>query len=70
MKIPIVSRQCWTNFQSAQLAFAPAVPQTYEELGIQSTIVLDLMLRRMLMDGFSTLQRLSQCLKLSMGCAT
>lgn len=54
------------NFQSVQSAFAPAVPQTYEELGIQSTIVLDLMLRRMLMDGFSTLQRLSQCLKLSM----
>ena len=53
------------NFQSAQSAFAPAVPQTYEELGIQSTIVLDLMLRRMLMDGFSTLARLCQCLKLS-----
>ena len=54
------------NYQSAQSAFAPAVPQTYEELGIQSTIVLDLMLRRMLMDGFSNLQRLSNCLKLSM----
>ena len=54
------------NYQPAQSAFAPAVPQTYEELGIQSTIVLDLMLRRMLMDGFSNLQRLSNCLKLSM----
>lgn len=54
------------NYQSAQSAFAPAVPQTYEELGIQSTIVLDLMLRRMLLDGFSNLQRLSNLLKLSM----
>ena len=54
------------NYHSAQSAFAPAVPQTYGELGIQQTIVLDLMLRRMLMDGFSNLQRLSNCLKLSM----
>ena len=54
------------KYQSAQPAFAPTIPQTYEELGIQSTIVLDLMLRRMLMDGFSNLQRLSNCLKLSM----
>ena len=54
------------NYLSAPASFAPPVPQSYEELGIQSTIVLDLMLRRMLMDGFSNLQRLSQCLKLSM----
>ena len=54
------------DYQSTQSVFAPAVPQTYEELGIQQTIVLDLMLRRMLMDGFSNLQRLSNCLKLSM----
>src|SRR5580658_6304070 len=55
-----------SHFLSTQAAFAPAVPQTYEELGIPQTIVLDLMLRRMLMDGFSNLQRLSNCLKLSM----
>ena len=54
------------NLQSAQSAFTPTIPQSYEELGIQSTIVLDLMLRRMLMDGFSTLTRLCQCLKLSL----
>ncbi len=54
------------NYQPMQSAFAPPVPQSYEELGIQQTIVLDLMLRRMLMDGFSHLQRLSNCLKLSM----
>ena len=54
------------NFQSSRSSFAPAVPQTYDELGIQNTIVLDLMLRRMLMDGFSNLQRISNCLKLSL----
>ena len=54
------------NYQPIQSAFAPAVPQSYMELGIQQTIVLDLMLRRMLMEGFSNLQRLSNCLKLSM----
>jgi predicted ATPase with chaperone activity len=54
------------SYQSTEAAFAPAIPQTYEELGIPQTIVLDLMLRRMLMDGFSNLQRLSHCLKLSL----
>ena len=54
------------TFSSTRPAFAPAVPQTYEELGIQQNIVLDLMLRRMLMDGFSNLQRLSGALKLSL----
>src|SRR5882724_273710 len=54
------------SYQSTETAFAPAIPQTYEELGIPQTIVLDLMLRRMLMDGFSNLQRLGQCLKLSL----
>ena len=54
------------NYASTQRVFAPAPPQNYEELGIPQTIVLDLMLRRMLLDGFSNLQRLSQVLKLSL----
>ncbi len=46
-------------------AFNPPVPQTFEQLGIPESLVLDLMLRRMLLEGISTLQRLSKTLRLS-----
>src|SRR5271166_6971385 len=46
--------------------FTPATPQTFEELGISQTLVLDLVLRRMLLEGFSNLQNLGYKLKLSM----
>ena len=46
-------------------AFFPAVPQTFEDLGISQNLVLDLMLRRLLLEGYSTLGTLSQKLKLS-----
>jgi hypothetical protein len=45
--------------------FAPGVPQTFEDLGISQSLVLDLVLRRLLLEGFSNLQNLSQTLKLS-----
>ncbi len=45
--------------------FAPAVPQTFEELGVSQPLVMDLILRRMLLEGFSTLAVLSSKLKLS-----
>ena len=45
--------------------FAPGIPQTFEDLGISQSLVLDLVLRRMLLEGFSNLQSLSQTLKLS-----
>jgi len=45
--------------------FSPSVPQTFEELGIAQTLVLDLLLRRLLLEGFSNLQALSAKLKLS-----
>ncbi|HTA67605.1 MAG TPA: hypothetical protein VK776_04985 [Bryobacteraceae bacterium] len=45
--------------------FAPAVPQSFEDLGISQSLVLDLVLRRLLLEGFSNLQSLSQTLKLS-----
>src|ERR1035438_6850593 len=45
--------------------FAPGVPQTFEDLGISQTLVLDLVLRRLLLEGYSTLQSLSQTLKVS-----
>ncbi|MBI1897602.1 MAG: AAA family ATPase [Acidobacteria bacterium] len=49
----------------AQPAFAPSVPQTMEELGIPQALVMDLMLRRLLLEGHSTLQILSSKLKLA-----
>jgi len=45
--------------------FAPSVPQSFEDLGISQSLVLDLVLRRLLLEGFSNLQSLSQTLKLS-----
>jgi hypothetical protein len=47
-------------------AFRPQVPQTYEQLGIPESLVLDLVLRRLLLEGFSSLQSLSRSLRLSL----
>jgi hypothetical protein len=47
-------------------SFAPASPQDYETLGIPESLVLDLVLRRLLLEGFSNLQSLSRSLKLSL----
>jgi len=46
-------------------AFAPPVPQNYDDLGIPQSLVLDLVLRRLLIEGFSSLHSLSKSLKLS-----
>src|SRR5437879_3656929 len=48
-------------------SFAPAVPNTLQELGISRSLVLDLMIRRLLLEGYSTLETLSGKLKLSVG---
>lgn len=45
--------------------FAPPVPQNFEQLGISENLVLDLVLRRMLIEGYANLQRLSKTLRLS-----
>ena len=52
-------------FAPARPCFSPAVPQTLEELAIAQTLVLDLMLRRLLLDGYSSLTALAERLKLS-----
>jgi hypothetical protein len=49
----------------ARHSFCPAVPQTFEDLGIAHSLVLDLMLRRMLLEGYSNLQSLAKKLRLS-----
>src|ERR1700729_2072905 len=49
----------------ARTAFSPPIPQTFEDLGISQSLVLDLVVRRLLLEGFSNLQSLSNTLKLS-----
>jgi hypothetical protein len=46
-------------------AFPPPVPKTMEELGLSQGFVADLVLRRLFLDGFSSLTSLSRKLKLS-----
>ena len=45
--------------------FRPPVPRSYDDLGIPETLVLDLALRRLLIEGSSSLLSLSSSLKLS-----
>src|SRR5690242_18900488 len=46
-------------------SFAPSIPQTIEDLGISQALVLDLMLRRLLLEGHCSLAILSKKLRLS-----
>ena len=46
-------------------SFSPKIPQNYVELGIPESLVLDLVLRRLVLEGFSSLQSLSRSLRLS-----
>ncbi len=51
--------------ESLRSVFAPSIPLTMEELGIPQALVMDLMVRRLLLEGQSTLEILSNKLKLS-----
>ena len=53
------------TFAPARTIFSPAVPQNFAELGISENLVLDLVLRRLLIEGFSSLASLSAALRLS-----
>ena len=46
-------------------SFRPRVPQSVEELGISDSLILDLVLRRLLMEGFSSLKSLAAALRVS-----
>ncbi len=50
---------------TATSAFAPPVPQSVEELGIPYSLMTDLVLRRLLLEGFCSLVALSQKLRVS-----
>ena len=51
--------------EALRARFAPPVPQNYDDLGISQSLVLDLVLRRLLIEGFSTLDSLSRALRVS-----
>jgi predicted ATPase with chaperone activity len=55
-----------STIASSGSRFRPTAPQTFEELGISQSLVMDLMLRRLLLEGYSTLQALGQSLRLSL----
>ena len=46
-------------------AFHPGIPQDFKELGISEALVLDLMLRRMLIEGYSSITGIAKSLRLS-----
>src|SRR6204780_591229 len=54
-----------TTFAPVRSVFNPAIPQNFSELGISESLVLDLILRRMLIEGYSSLAGLSRSLRLS-----
>src|SRR5579872_6607880 len=53
------------TFAPVRAAFNPSIPQSFGELGISESLVLDLVLRRMLIEGFSSLAGLSRALRLA-----
>ena len=53
------------TFAPVRAAFNPAIPQTFAELGVPESLVLDLVLRRMLIEGYSSLTGLSRSLRVS-----
>ncbi len=46
-------------------AFAPPVPQTFEDLGLSQALVTDLVVRRLMLEGFSNIATLANRLRLS-----
>lgn len=54
-----------STLAAPRTTFGPPIPQTFEELGVPQSLVIDLFLRRTLIEGFSTLESLSKALRVS-----
>jgi hypothetical protein len=54
------------TFAPVRSSFLPAVPRNFAELGIPESLVLDLMLRRMVIEGFSSMNGLSRSIRVSL----
>ncbi|MBZ5632436.1 MAG: AAA family ATPase [Acidobacteriia bacterium] len=50
----------------ARCSFLPPVPQNFADLGVPESLVLDLMLRRMVIEGFSSMTGLSRSIRVSL----
>jgi len=53
------------TFAPVRSAFNPNIPQNFPELGVPESLVLDLVLRRMLIEGYCSLAGLGRSLKLA-----
>nr|AUN37716.1 putative ATPase with chaperone activity [uncultured bacterium] len=54
------------TFAHVRCSFLPPVPQNFADLGISETLVLDLMLRRMVIEGFSSMTGLSRSIRVAL----
>ncbi len=54
-----------TTYAPIQTAFCPPIPQNIADLGVPESLVLDLVLRRMVIEGHSNLASLSRALRMS-----
>src|ERR1035438_539380 len=53
------------TFAPVRSTFNPPLPQSLKDLGIPESLVLDLVIRRLLIEGYSSLASLSRALRLS-----
>jgi predicted ATPase with chaperone activity len=53
------------TYAPAPSTFNPAIPQNFADLGISESLVLDLVLRRLMIEGYSTLAGLSRSLRIA-----
>src|SRR5580658_1199249 len=53
------------TFAPVRSAFNPPIPQSLKDLGIPESLVLDLVIRRLLIEGYSSLASLSRSLRLA-----
>src|SRR5262249_50606990 len=58
-------RNHMATFAPVRATFAPPVPQNFTDLGVPDALVMDLMLRRMVIEGHTTLANLSRALKIA-----
>jgi hypothetical protein len=54
------------TFAPVRSSYLPPVPQNFTDLGISESLVLDLMLRRMVIEGFSSMNGLSRSIRISL----
>ena len=54
------------TFVPARSSYLPPVPQNFADLGVPESLVLDLMLRRMVIEGFCSMNGLSRSIRVSL----